>query len=75
MARMFSTHTVAAGVLALAGTTVAACESEPEAVEQETRFQCGIERRDGRLGRTSRPIARRGAGQASRKWRSSSPAG
>lgn len=48
MARMFSAHTVGVGaILALASTAVTACESEPEAVEQETRFQCGIERPDG----------------------------
>lgn len=43
--RMFSSRALGAGaLLALAGPGVAACDSEPEYVEQQTRFTCAIDR-------------------------------
>jgi hypothetical protein len=45
MRRMSSSRVTAAGVLlALAGPGLAACDDEPQGIEQETRFQCAIER-------------------------------
>lgn len=45
MRKMSSSKVIGAGVLlGLAGPGLAACDSEPDPVAQDTRFQCAIER-------------------------------